>query len=103
MLSITPTEFFKKVAVNAGVTDLDLVKDVYYGMIRTISHELRDRQKIMLPDWGKFYLILHKSRRAACINSGKIHIISPRPTVKFAPIIGVKKHFYELWEGKTKI
>ena len=44
MKSINTEEFFKLVAINAGVTDLETVRDIFYGMVKTISRELKDKQ-----------------------------------------------------------
>lgn len=98
MQSIKTKDFFTQIALNARVTDMDLVRDVYYGMIKTMARELRDRQAIILPNWGKFYITLHKSHNARCINKGTVFVVPPRPTVKFAPTESLKKHFYTLGE-----
>lgn len=96
MESLTTEEFFKHVAVNAKVVDLETVKSVYYGMIKTISRELRDKRKIKLPDWGEFYLLICKERRTLDVNTRQYIVIPPTPTVKFKPVEGVKQHFYLL-------
>lgn len=93
MKSIKPDEFFKLVSINSNVTDLQTVKDVYYGMIRTISRELKGKQVIELPDWGKFYIFLHKARNFVSIN-GEPGYLPAKPTVKFSPFNKVKEYFY---------
>jgi len=95
MKSIEPEEFFKQIAINSGVTDLQTVRNVFYGMVKTISRELKSRQSVKLPDWGEFKLKIHKSRRFVSVN-GEPGILPPIPTVKFVPDYKVKKFFQEL-------
>jgi nucleoid DNA-binding protein len=104
MKSLTSDEFFKKIAVNAGVSDLKTVRDIYYGMVRTMSQELRGgRQKIKLPDWGEFLLKVYKSRITLNVNTGKPSVLPPKPLVKFIPDRKVKAYFYALGEDGTVI
>ena len=102
MKSIGPDEFFKKVAVNSGISDLVVVRDVFYGIIRTISQELRARHSIKLPDWGEFLLKVYKSRNIVGIQ-GKRVTLPPKPMVKFIPDYKVKRYFYTLGEEGTVI
>lgn len=96
MKSINSEEFFKQVAVNSGIVDLQTVKNIYYGMVKTISRELRGRQIINLPDWGKFSLFLRKSKKTLNVSSREMEILPPKTVVKFQPDYKVKKYFYEL-------
>ena len=96
MKSIDSKEFFKLIAINSGVNDLETVRNIYYGMIRTISRELRDRQSIKLPDWGEFILKIQKSRRIIDVNDRQFHTIPAKPLVKFSPEKKVKQYFYTL-------
>jgi len=98
MKSISSEEFFKKIAINAGIRDLDTVKDFYYGMVRTISRELKDKQIINLPDWGEFNLRVMKSRRTTDVNTKNIINLPAKTLVKFSPDYKVKKYFYSFGE-----
>jgi len=101
MKSIKPEEFFKKIAVNSGVSDLDTVRDIFYGMIRTMSRELRDKHIIRLPDWGDFKLKIHPARNSLDVSDRQIKRLSARPVIKFVPHHQVKKYFYALGRDKT--
>lgn len=90
--SIKPEEFFKLISVHSGV-DLDTSRDVFYGMIKTISRELKAKGKIKLPDWGEFSLKIHKERNIVEVNTKNIIRIPSKRTVKFAPDYKVKKYF----------
>lgn len=107
MKSIRSNEFFKLVALNAGITDLKVAKAVYYGMIRTIARELKGKHSIKLPDWGEFYLIIQKSRKNyAVVGQEKERVLMtlpPKPMVKFSPALKVKKYFYEFGNDGTMI
>ena len=95
MDSIKSEDFFKQVSLNSGVSDLKLIKDIYYGMVRTMSRELKGRQKIKLPDWGEFALKLHKARNFVSVN-GVPGALPAKALVKFVPDRKVKAYFYSL-------
>lgn len=96
MKSIKPEDFFRLIAVNSGISDLDVVKRVFYGMIKTVSRELKDKQIIKLPDWGEFALKIHKSRRMVDVNEKTLITIPAKPTIKFKPDYKIKHYFYEM-------
>ena len=99
MKSIKSEEFFRIVATNSGISDLDVVKRVFYGMVRTMSRELKQKQSIKLPDWGEFTLKIHKARKSLDINDKTFINIPAKPTLKFTPDYKVKKYFYSLDQG----
>lgn len=99
MKSIKPEEFFKEVSMAAGISDLDVVKRVYYGMVKVMSRQLKARQVVRLPEWGEFKLKIHKSRRFKSID-GVMGILPPKPTVKWIPYDGVRQYFHEFGEEK---
>ncbi len=98
MKSINSEEFFKLVAVKAGIVDLDTVKKVYYGMIKAISNELRNKHVVKMPDWGELSLLMYKSRRTRNINTGRVEALPPKPMVKFVADYKVKKYFHALMD-----
>jgi len=98
MKTVKPKEFFSLIALNSGVNDIETVQRVFYGMIRTISRELREKHSVKLPDWGEFYLKTHKARRGWSVNSGNPVNIPAKVTVKFSPSEKVKQYFYQLGE-----
>lgn len=95
MKALKPDEFFKRIAINSGISDLRTIKDIYYGMVRTMSQELKSKHIVDLPDWGEFELKIHKSRKFVSV-TGIPGVLPPKPTVKFAPDHKVKKYFYSL-------
>jgi len=103
MESINKEDFFRQVALNSSVTDLDAVRKIYYGMVRTMSRELKGKQKIKLPDWGEFSLKIHKGRNFVDVNTGCIRQLSAKTVIKFIPDWKVKKHFHSFGEGGTMI
>jgi nucleoid DNA-binding protein len=103
MQSIEQDEFFKKVALDSGLSDVEIVRNVFYGMIRTISRELRTRQIIKLPNWGTFLLRIYKSRKIFNVND-KSHISIPaKPVLKFVADTKVKRYFIELGSDGTVV
>ena len=89
--------FFNLVATYSG-TDPDTSRKVFYGLIKTISKDLKDGREAKLPDWGKFFLKLHQSKRILNVNTKQISFARPRVIIKFKPENKVRKHFYKLHE-----
>jgi len=94
MKSIKTDEFFKLVATNSGV-DIQTTQDVFYGMIKTISRELKNNHIIKLPDWGEFALKIRKIQKGYDINTRSQVPRSPAVVIKFTPDYKVKKYFNE--------
>ena len=90
-------------SVNSGLSDLDVTKRFYYGMIRTITKELRNNRSIYLPDFGKFELRIHKGRRHINVSSGKVEFVPAKPTMKFYPCQPLKEYFYALGNESTVV
>ncbi len=96
MKSINPEEFFKLIALKSGISDLETIRRVYYGMIKVISGELRSKHVIKMPDWGEFSLLIYKSRRTLNVNTRQLENLPPKPMVKFHSDVKVKKYFHAL-------
>lgn len=94
MKSIRPDEFFKLLALNSGA-DLQTAKDVYYGLIKTISRELKGKQVIKLPDWGEFSLKIFKAKKMVNIKDKAFIQIPAKTIVKFVSDYKVKKYFHD--------
>ena len=95
MKGVKPEEFFRLIAINSGISDLDVVKRVFYGMVRTMSRELKDKHTVKMPDWGAFSLKVHKGRKMIDVNEKTLIEIPAKTTVKFTPDYKVKRYFYE--------
>jgi nucleoid DNA-binding protein len=102
MRSIGSKEFFKLVAVNSGVSDLEITKRIYYGLIKTLSKELRSNHVVKMPDWGDFTLRIYKSRMTVNVNSGRLEPLPPKPYLKFTSDWKVKKYFQSLMSSEEK-
>ena len=102
MKSLTPDEFFKEVSINSRISDLRIIRDIYYGVVRTITRELKGRHKIQLPDLGEFNLKIHKARKFVSVR-GKAGFLPAKPTIKFVANRNVKQYFYTLGESGTVI
>jgi nucleoid DNA-binding protein len=92
--SIKPEDFFKLIAIYSGVSDIKTIKDIYYGMVRTISKELNGGRVIKLPDWGEFSLSEYKARTTIDVNSGRVIQLPAKTLVKFTTDWKVKEYFY---------
>lgn len=98
MKSIKPDEFFIQVSINSRVADLETVKSIYYGIVRTMTRELKSRRIIKMPDWGEFYLRVSNPHLSVDVNTGLKVTTLPRLKVKFLPDYKLRKYFYKFGE-----
>ena len=83
-------------AINARVTDLETVRNIYYGMIRTVSQELRFRRIISLPDWGEFYIHIQKEKRFLNFQTNEWEYMPKKPQIKWNTMSKMKDFFYSI-------
>lgn len=100
--SISSEEFFKLLASNAGV-DLITARNTYYGMLRTITRELKGRRILNLPDWGKFFILMYKEREIVDYKTKQKKKIPTTPVLKFVPDYKLKQYFKELRDNQTMV
>ena len=89
-------EFFNALAEKCNYINTDLVKEVYYELIRLTSQELRKKGAIRFPDFGDFSLKYMKERRSTHVLTKEIIIIPMRKAVRFSPTPKLKRYFKEL-------
>ena len=75
--------FFQAVANNCKFRDAEVVKDVYYAMIRTILQECKTTGKILMPDFGTIVLHVMKPKTIRNINTGLTDISKEYRLLKF--------------------
>ena len=102
-------EIFKGIALY-GNTDAKTAQDVYYGLVRFISHKLKEKQSVGLPDLGEFYLYHSRPRTYYPIKKHKdgtwVKYTTPsvnewKTMVKFKPNYKIKKWFHDYhWPNK---
>jgi nucleoid DNA-binding protein len=86
-------EFFSEISQLANFCDVELVRNVYYGMIKVMSRQLKAGKRIKLPDWGRFYLHNAVPRRIVDYRSKQIISLGMKKYVKFEPDDKVKVYF----------
>jgi nucleoid DNA-binding protein len=86
-------DFFDEVSQLCNYCDKELVKSVYYAMIKVISRGLRGKGTVKMPDWGEFYLHNYAPRQISEVNTGKIRSLGIKKVVKFNPDYKVKAYF----------
>lgn len=81
--SIKKNEFFAQVSSRCNYLPVDLIKDVYYSLIKTIVQEMKMNVSCELPDFGEFVLMMHKERNAFNVGTGTVEFLPRKKTVKF--------------------
>lgn len=90
--SIKKYDFFEEVSSRCNYLPVDIIKDVYYSMIKTIVQEMKKNVSIKLPDFGEFVLQMHKERNALNLGTGRIEFLPRKRTIKFKVIRKLKDY-----------
>lgn len=84
--------FFENLAVEAGTSDIDIVRKIYYGLIRKTIRDLGDGKSLVYPDFGEFYIKEQKAKRMHHVITGEIVNIDSVNTARFKPCIRLKEY-----------
>ena len=88
---INEKEFFRLIAEQANYLDERLVREMYFGLVRVVTQELRSKNYARLPHLGDFGFIEQKSRPAWL---GRVHVrIGPRMVLKFYVCEKMRRYF----------
>ena len=83
--------FFKELAINSSISDLELVKKVYSGLLKTIGRNLKKNGEYEIPNFGKFYLHVFSSKRLMSVYTREM-IVSPKIKIlEFTPSKALKR------------
>jgi len=96
IIALNKNDLLQIISTHANYISPDIVRDVYYGLVRVIGLELRDKGAIELPDLGYLVLHTHKARRALNVSNGLLEMLPEKSTIKFKPCHDLKKHFHLL-------
>jgi len=94
--SIGDDEFFAKISEKCNYTDIQLVKDVYYSMIRTVTQELRERNVVNMPDFMLIRSDVGKARRMMDVNTRRQYILPAQYKLTSLFDYKLKKYFSSL-------
>lgn len=92
--TLKPDDFFSQIAASANYLSVDIVKEVYYGMLRVMGRNLRTNGATEMPDFGVFVLHKHKARNSYDLKTGLIVRLPEKNTIKFKPCGKLKEYFY---------
>ena len=87
--------FFENLALEVGTNDIEIVKKVYYGLIRKTIKDLGRGKSLVYPDFGKFYIREQKAKRMRHVITGNMINIDSVSTVKFKPDYKLKDYVKE--------
>ncbi len=89
-------EFFRLISEKCNYVNVDLIKQVYYEMIRLTGQQLRHHGAIRYPDLGDFYIKYRSEKRHRDINTREIIVTPPQKVIKFTPDHKLSKYFASL-------
>lgn len=85
-------KFFENLALEVGTNDIDVVKKVYYGLIRKTIRNLGNGKSLVYPEFGEFYVKEQKAKRMVHVISGNMIDIDSVSTARFKPSIRLKEY-----------
>ena len=91
-------DFFAKISERANYINTDLVKEIYYEMVRVSVYELRTKKTVKFPDLGEFHLHRHKERYTTDLRTQKRVLQPAHFVLKFIPDYKIKQYFHD-FEG----
>lgn len=89
-------DFFARISEKCNYISEDLVKDIYYAMVKLASQELQHNGAIRFPALGDFYLKYHKERNLRSVADGQIIRIPAKKSIKFSPNQKIRAFFHQL-------
>jgi nucleoid DNA-binding protein len=95
---LNASAFFTKISERANYLNEEVVREVFYEMIRVAVYELRTKKIVKLPDFGEFKVTLHKEHMTRDVTTGQMTRIPPYHIIKFSPDYKLKKFFHD-FEG----
>lgn len=84
--------FFENLALEAGTSDIELVKKIYYGLIRRTIRELGNGRKLVYPNFGEFYVKRQKAKRMLHVVTRQMINIDAVGTARFKPSTRLKEY-----------
>ena len=88
-------DFYHLVSVKSGL-DVEVVKRVYFAIIKVITEGLRDWGEILLPELGRFSIIIYSGRKIRDVNTREVKQTLPVRVLKFAPWYTIKDYVKSL-------
>lgn len=90
---LKPIPLFAKISEKSGYIDPTTVAEVYYGLLKTITEELRAGNIVRLPELGDIYLQNRKNMTTFMFHTGGIHRRESVKVVKFSACTNIGKYF----------
>ena len=84
-------DFFYDISVDCGY-GIGVVQKVYFSLLRVVLKRLMSGKEVLMPQWGKYNIILYKSRKNRDINTRKLEVLSQKAIIKFYPLKKLKKY-----------
>ena len=79
---LTEDEFFEAVSREANHLDPELIRSVYFGMIKAMAREIRNKRIVKLPGLGHF-LMVPRVKKVVGVQGGRVipahHVLHFRP------------------------
>lgn len=83
--------FYNLVSIKSGL-EVDIVKRVYFAIIKVLVEELKNWGEILMPELGRFSIIIYSGRKIRDVNTREIKQTSPVRVLKFAPWYTIKNY-----------
>lgn len=100
---LNASQFFTKISERANYLNEEVVREVYYELIRVAVYELRTKKVVKFPDFGEFRVTLHKEHMARDVTTGAMALVPAYHIIKFKPDYKLKKFFHDFGGDDDKL
>ncbi len=82
--------FFEAISHASGFTSPELCRDMFYGMIKVMTRELRTKKIVKLPGLGHFLMVPRVAK--VSVVSGVRKVVPEHHVLHFRPVDGLKEY-----------
>ena len=94
--AIIESELFAEISKRSNFMPEVAVKEVYYGILKTIVGELRKGREVILPGLGKFSIAEVKQHKRTDISTGQVVCIENLRKLTFSGCTEIKKYINDM-------
>jgi len=83
--------FYHLISAKSGL-EVEVVKKVYFAMVKVIIDELRNWGVVLLPELGRFTVIIYSNRKIRDVNTRELKQVGATKVLKFSPWYTIKDY-----------
>jgi nucleoid DNA-binding protein len=89
-------KMFREISERVNYLDVEMVKRVYFELLRVIIKDLREGKVVSLPNWGRFYLRKLKAQRRYNAGTKIVYQDVAKTSLQFSTEVGLRKYLQQV-------